>query len=142
MKVYVAAKFNDKERVKAVYDQLKQAGHIITHEWVHNKQSYPFSHDPLFTAHCAAQDIEGVRSADVFILLSNAEPSMGASAELGAAIATFLEFKKPYIYVVGPHFDTNFCFYHPAVIRKDSVEDVLFDMNNLVCIESQKALAS
>src|SRR5271169_5229620 len=103
MKVYVSAKFNDKERVQSVYALLKQAGHTITHEWIHNKPSYPFSADPAFTAQCAAEDIEGVRAADLFILLSNAEPSMGASAELGAAIALFLHFKKPQIYVVGPH---------------------------------------
>lgn len=135
MKIYVAAKFDDKERVKRVYELLKQAGHTITHEWVHNKASYPFSADPVFTAQCAAQDIEGVQRAEVFILLSNAEPSMGASAELGAAIAFFLTFKKPHIYIVGPHFDVNFCFYHPAVIRTDSIDDVLCHMNSLVVEE-------
>jgi hypothetical protein len=140
MKVYVSAKFNDKERVQSVYALLKQAGHTITHEWIHNKPSYPFSDDPAFTAQCAAEDIEGVRRADVFILLSNAEPSMGASAELGAAIALFLNFKKPYIYVIGPHFDSNFCFYHPAVVRKDSVEDVLAEMNSVPFLEDQSVL--
>ena len=35
--------------------------------------------------------------ADIFILLSNAEPSMGASGELGAAIGSFITFKKPII---------------------------------------------
>ena len=125
MKVYVSAKFDDKERVKNVYTLLRQMGHTITHEWIHNKASYPFSLNSEFTAQCAVQDIEGVRAADIFILLSNAEPSMGASAELGAAIASFLTFKRPYIYVVGPHFDTNFCFYHPTVTRKNSIEEVL-----------------
>jgi len=139
MKVYVSAKFNDKERVKGVYTVLKQAGHTITHEWVHNKPSYPFSFDPAFTAQCAAEDIEGVLIADVFILLSNAEPSMGASAELGAAIASFLSIQRPYVYVVGPHFDSNFCFYHPVVVRKDSVEAVLQDMRTLN-VSEQKLL--
>lgn len=131
MKVYVAAKFDDKERVKEVYSLLKEAGHTITHEWVHNKASYPFSKQPTFTAQCAEEDIQGVLAADIFILLSNAEFSMGSSAELGAAIASFIKFKKPYIYVVGPHFDTNFCFYHPAVVQKDSIEEVLHDVNNI-----------
>lgn len=125
MKVYVAAKFTDNERVKDVYALLKDAGHAVTHEWIHHKPSYPFSVDPAYTAECAKRDIEGVLAADVLILLSHAEPSMGASAELGAAVASFLAFKKPHIYVVGPHFDTNFCFYHPAVIQKDSFQDAL-----------------
>lgn len=125
MKVYVSAKFNDKERVKEVYVQLKELGHTITHEWVHNKPSYPFDVDPAFTAKCAAEDFNGVLVADVFILLSNAEQSMGASGELGAGIGSYLTFGKPLLYVVGPHFNTNFCFYHPAVHRVNSVEEAL-----------------
>lgn len=132
MKVYVSAKFSDKERVKTVYGLLKERGHSITHEWVHNKPSYPFDVDPEFTARCAAEDFAGVLAADVFILLSNAEYSMGASGELGAAIGSFLTSKKPLIYVVGPHFNTNFCFYHPVVMRMESVEMVLKAMD-LLC---------
>lgn len=136
MKIYVAAKFNDKNRVKETYDLLKKAGHTITHEWIHNKESYPFDVDPIFTAQCATQDFNGVLSADIFILLSNAEPSLGASGELGAAIASFIHFQKPYIYVVGPHFNINFCFYHPAVTRTDSIQEVLQSMNNMLHQES------
>ncbi len=131
MKVYVSAKFNDKERVNKVYALLKQDEHTITHEWIHNKESYPFDVDPVFTAHCAVQDFNGVLNADVFILLSNTEPSLGASGELGAAIGSFITFKKPYIFVIGPHFNTNFCFYHPAVMQRNSVEEVLQEMKRL-----------
>lgn len=141
MKIYVSAKFNDKERVKKIYDLLKQQGHTITHEWIHNKESYPFDKDPVYTAQCASDDFNGVLTADIFILLSNAEPSLGASGELGAAIASFTTFKKPYIYVIGPHFNVNFCFYHPAVIKKDSFEEVLQDMASQIHLASQKRLS-
>lgn len=136
MKIYVSAKFNDKERVKKVYALLKQAGHTITHEWIHNEESYPFDIDPSFTAQCAVEDFNGVLNSDVFILLSNAEPSMGASGELGAAIGSFIKFKKPYIYVVGPHFNINFCFYHPAVTKIDSVEEALVNIKSMMLLES------
>lgn len=125
MKFYIAAKFSDKERVKKAYLLIKEAGHAITHEWVHNKQSYPFHQDPSYTAQCAMTDINGVLAADVFVLFSNEEPSMGASAELGAAIGSFITFKRPQIFVIGPHFGTNFAFWHPAVTQKDSLEGVL-----------------
>jgi len=125
MKFYVAAKFCDKERVKEAYVRIKQLGHTITHEWVHNKESYPFHQNPTYTAYCATNDINGVLTADVFVLLSHAEPSMGASAELGAAIGSFIAFKRPHIFVVGPHFGANFAFWHPAVIQKESLEEVL-----------------
>lgn len=129
MKIYVSAKFDDKERVKKVYDLLQQAGHTITHEWIHNKAAFPFSEHKEFTARCATEDIQGVLDADVFILLSNAQPSMGSSAELGAALASCITFKKPSIFVVGPHFDTNFAFYHPTVTLVESVEQVLQAIN-------------
>jgi hypothetical protein len=140
MKIYVAAKFEEKERVKHVYSLLKNVGYTITHEWIHNKSSRPYALDPSFTAQCASRDIDGVRQADVFILLSHQMPSIGASAELGAAIASFLAFKKPHIYVVGPHFDTNFCFYHPTVIQKDTIEDVLHTLDSLAHSKSQKGI--
>ena len=59
------------------------------------------------------------------------EPSMGSSAELRAAVALFLSSKRPYIFVIGPHFDTNFCFYHPAVTQKNSIEEALDAITNL-----------
>ena len=128
MNFYISAKFNDKERVMQVYAQLKAAGHTITHEWIHNETSYPFQNNPQFTSDCASADINGVLAADVFVLLSHSEPSIGASAELGAAIASQLIFKKPHIYVVGPHFNMNFCFFHPVVSRTESVEEILNSM--------------
>lgn len=130
MKIYVAAKFTDQERVKQVYALLKDVGHTITHEWIHHKSSYPFNADPAYTAQCARNDIAGVLAADVFILLTHIEPSLGASAELGAAVGSYLAFKKPVIYVVGPHFDANFCFWHPAVIQKETVDEVLAELRN------------
>ena len=129
MKIYVSAKFSDKERVKDVYTHLKALGHTITHEWVHNKQSFPFDVDPEFTSKCAAEDFNGVLAADVFILLSNAEHSMGASGELGAAIGAFVTSGKPNVYVVGPHFNTNFCFWHPVVRRIETFEEVIRELS-------------
>ena len=130
MKVYVSAKFSDKERVADVYAQLKKSGHTITHEWIHNKPSYPFDLEPAFTSQCATEDFDGVLAADVFLVLSNAEPSMGSSGELGAAIASFLIYKKPEIYVIGPHFNVNFCFYHPSVTMLESVDEVLLKLRD------------
>lgn len=128
LKVYVAAKFSDKKRVDQCYNVLKASGYTITHEWIHNKQAIPFHQYPEFTRQCAWEDINGVRAADIFILLSHSEPSMGASAELGAAIATYLMYQKPLIFVVGPYFDANFCFWHPAVTQKNSIEEVLLQI--------------
>lgn len=135
MKIYVAAKFNDKERVKSVYALLQEAGHTITADWTDHKPTDPFSANKELSEFYAEKDIAGVLVADVFILLSNDSPSMGASAELGAAIASYISLKKPQIFVVGPHFDTNFAFYHPAVQQKTTIKDVLLCLNNDSLIE-------
>lgn len=131
MKVYIASKFSDKERTREAHKLLKSAGHEITHDWTNNVQSLPFSSNPEYTSKCAFEDINGVLQADIFILLSSSEPSMGASAELGAAIAKNLANENSKIYVVGPHFDKNFCFYHPVVHRVETIEDVLKDLNTI-----------
>jgi hypothetical protein len=64
---------------------------------------------------------------------------MGASAELGAAIATALFFKKSAVYVVGPHVDQNIFFYHPIVQQKNTIEDVLQDMASLRLLDAVKS---
>lgn len=130
MKIYVSAKFSDKERVKKAYQLLKDQGHTITHEWVLNKQSFPFDLDPTFTAKCAKEDFTGVINCDVFILFSNEESSLGASGELGAAIALHELSGKPTIFVVGPHFNANFCFWHPAVQRINDLQDAIDQIKN------------
>lgn len=83
MKVYVAAKFSNKERVRGVYALLQSAGHIITHDWTNNLQATPFSLNPDFTAKYAREDINAVLAAEVFILLTSNEPSPGTSQGLG-----------------------------------------------------------
>lgn len=140
MKFYVAAKFSDKERVQHAYTLIKNLGHGITHEWIHNEPSYPFHYNPAYTAQCATEDINGVLAADVFVLLTSEEPSMGASAELGAALGSFIAFGKPRIFVVGPHFGTNFAFWHPAVTQIGSVEQALLQVQN-IALETESVIA-
>jgi hypothetical protein len=48
--------------------------------------------------------------------------------EFGAALLSYHCFKTPCIYIVGPHLDTNFAFYHPDVIRKATIEEVLAEL--------------
>lgn len=70
MKIYVAAKFEEKQLVKEVQAALVKAGHTITHDWT-NKP---------------ATDLNGVREADLLVLLL--PPAGGESMiELGAALA-------------------------------------------------------
>lgn len=131
MKIYVAAKFSDKDQTRAAHNLLKVAGHTITHDWTVNKQSFPFTADPEFTAQCATEDLAGVLAADVLVVLSHAEASMGSAGELGAAIAAKLLGKSMLIYAVGPHFDQNFFYHHPMVQKVDSIDAIVTELKNL-----------
>lgn len=128
MKVYVAARFSEKARVQEIYEELIARGHSITADWTEHKDYSPFNKNPEGARGYAIKDISGVLESDVFIMLSSAQVGSGSSTELGAAIASQKLVGKPLIYIVGPHIGNNFCFFHPAVQIRESVDDVMDEL--------------
>lgn len=128
MKIYVAARFHEKERVKKIYAELKKLGHEITEDWTICTTQQPFSKHQDQAQMCALHTIQGVKDSEVFIYLTNQEIGAGSSVELGAALLSHSVFKSPRIYVVGPHIDTNYCFYHPAVQMRKDLEEVFAEL--------------
>jgi hypothetical protein len=125
MRIYVAARFTEKETVLKLYDRLQQLGHEITADWTTHKNVKPYDKNPEIAGVYSKEDAEGVLTADVFLLLTSPEPGAGVSAELGVAIASRQLTGKPMIYVAGGHLETNAFFYHPAVERFGNVEDAI-----------------
>jgi NTP pyrophosphatase (non-canonical NTP hydrolase) len=81
LRVYVASKFTNYLAVREAQQRIREAGHVVTYDWTtHAEQSDP---DPVA---CALADAEGVRSADVLVLLEVPE-MRGAYVELGMALA-------------------------------------------------------
>jgi len=68
-----------------------------------------------------------VLESDVFILLSD-EAGTSMYVELGAAIAHRVEFGKPLIYVIGDYISRSMYFFHHTVIRLESIEHVIKDV--------------
>ncbi len=129
MKIYVAARFTDKEMVQDVYRKLTQAGHNITADWTKHKNVKPYDEHPVQAGEYATEDMSGVMASDVFILFTSAEPGSGVSAELGGAIACNTLTGKPRIYVVGPYAHTNAFFFHPAVYaRVDRFDEIIAEL--------------
>ena len=130
MRFYVAAYIEEKSRVQTLYKELTDLGHLITVDWT--EELVPLGKDRDQHAEkvqeVAVRDMEGVREAEVFILLS--EPVEGRSkyAELGAAIMSYLERGKPKIYVLGEETHWSVFFYHPSVKRVKTLEEVLQDL--------------
>lgn len=106
MKVYVAGKWEEKERVREVQEQLRAAGHTITHDWT----SEPLGAVPL---ECALLDKEGVLSADAYVGVFEKDlPYKGAMSELGIAIARGIP-----CYILGTYCDRNIFMALPEIHR-------------------------
>lgn len=97
MRVYVAGKYSPatNERVREVQAALIAAGHTITYDW---------TRDEVVGATQAINDMTGVLTADVFVLVAEAHDVVycGAVAELGMALASGLP-----VYVLGDALDTK-----------------------------------
>lgn len=87
MRVYVAGKFEEKDRVRRVQAALVEAGHSVAYDWTQHDW-LDLDGDALasYLALCASVDLVGVRAADALVLLYDAG-SRGAFVEFGAAIA-------------------------------------------------------
>jgi hypothetical protein len=75
------------------------------------------------------RDLEGIRSADVFVLLASVGDGRAKYAELGAAIMSAVQNGRPRIYVLGDNPDHSVFFFHPTVVRVNSMEDMLNDLS-------------
>ncbi len=127
MKIYVSTRFQRKNEVRKIYKKLIDKGHEITANWTLHEPMTPYEKNQRISSDYAIEDVEGVRNCDVFILLSD-EGGSGMFVELGIAILSNLLFRKPKIYVVGEHNKRILFFFHPAVNRRDKIEDVLKEL--------------
>lgn len=103
MRVYVASKFEEKDRTRQVIEVLRNMGHQVTHDWT---TEVPYAEGdprgPPYYRKCAEEDVRGVETADAVILLSHPE-GKGMFVEMGIAIGRGIP-----IIAVGPHWNTIF----------------------------------
>lgn len=129
-KVYVAASFEQRTEVKAAYKLLRSAGHSVTADWTTHKEitSLPSQAErEELTTKYALEDVGGVESAEVFILLLGDRKSTGAHIELGIALGA----KLPYIYIVGDSGSRNQLFYeHPRILKVSNIKTVIEQIAN------------
>lgn len=129
MKVYVAAKFDEKDKVKKAHDLLKEKGHEITVDWTLHKLIKPYVENVDLARKYSERDMNGVKECDVFILFTdNKKTNTGMYVELGAAIFSNVTIGKPKIFVIGEDTTYGVFFFHPAVIHKKTIEEVLAEL--------------
>ena len=119
MKFYIAAPFNQREEVKEIYNMLKSLGHEITTDWTNHKYIKPYNTNQQLARRYAQEDLEGVLSCDVFVLLSDGK-SQGRNTELGMAIALHRIFGKPSVYIVGESNLDSMFYISRGINRKDN----------------------
>ena len=135
MKFFISGQINDIANVRAVMRSVQEAGHEITHDWTQTDTFLGGAEDKLANKHesgiRAAKDIQGVLDSDMYVLVShNKEVGKGMYVELGAALALYESSGKPSVYIIGPMNHLSVFYLHPAVIHRNTIEDVVLDLRN------------
>lgn len=125
MKIYIAAKFQEKERVRKLFKLVKDKGHKITADWTLHKSISPYIENQELSKDYAIEDINGVKDCDIFIQLSHPEGGIGVFIELGAAILSNIIYGKPKIFIIGDHNSRSMFYFHPSVKQRKNIEGVL-----------------
>lgn len=120
------------DNVRNVQEQLRKAGHTITHDWTRNETGDNMLAgdkdklaDIVETGRRAQLDIQGVIDADVYVMCTdNTKAGKGMYAELGAALALHETTKKPDVYLLGKKNHMSVFYFHPAVKHLSSVEEL------------------
>lgn len=127
MRIYVAGKTTQLERVRDMMDELHVRGHDITFDWTKNPETgirHDWSDYPLQAAERASGEVDAVLSADLVILLYEAT-GLGSLFEAGIAIGA----RIPTIVVTSTR--ESVFFYLPWVKRVHSDHDVLEVLRHL-----------
>lgn len=105
MMIYVAGASRELDRVEAFITVARLRGHELTHDWTVPVRASRIAgktdadHTDEEAAAYASEDLQGIVTADAFVLLAPAEGGSGAWAELGFALGSF---RGP-ILVAGEH---------------------------------------
>jgi hypothetical protein len=87
LKVYVACSSKELDRAERAMSEIRRRGGTITFDWTPDVRQWgPQAPNPVIGLRCAMADLNGVRDADVVLVLDG-ELSYGRTIEHGAALA-------------------------------------------------------
>ncbi len=128
MKIYIASRFHKKEEVKKLYKLFRDKGYEISSDWTLHKRIKPYKKNQKIASQYATEDVNGVKNSDIFIMI-NDNAGTGLYTELGVAIASYIEFSKPKIYIIGSYKDSSMFHFHPSINLKNNIEEVLKEID-------------
>jgi len=111
MKFYIGGKWEEREGVRKLQNELRRLGHIITIDWTWHEED-----DPGFPSQYAIEDIVGVTSCDAYVGRFVSKVNYrGALVEMGAALAGGKR-----VFIIGHAIDSCLFANHPLVQRFDN----------------------
>ena len=129
MKFYISTRFSvETLRQKAITlkEELQKYGHEITFDWMSYPNLKPYDNNIQLSSKVAKEELDAVRNADFYIII----PDLGGTSmytEFGAAIVSNEITGKPFVYLLNDTQDMTLFNYHPAVIWKKTLEEILVD---------------
>lgn len=87
----------------------------------------PYDSNIKLSSKVAKEELDAVKNADFFIIL----PDLGGTSmytEFGAAIISSEMNGKPFVYLLNDTQDVTLFNYHPAVIWKKTLAEILTDL--------------
>lgn len=127
MKCFISGRSSNFDEICRVTHLVRSAGHQISHDWTVLPMVKPYSENQDRAGEYAKQQIQGIIDADACIFLAHHDGT-GLFAELGAALAVWQLQGKLLIYAVSREIPEAMFHYHPAIVWKESVEEVLAEL--------------
>jgi hypothetical protein len=122
--VYAASKFENKEIIRVVHDELRRRGHTVTSDWT-TEDATGMAGEVLesYMRECADKAVDGVCAAEVLLLIDH-PACKGAYSELGIAIGLD---KKIIVVggVPGRHGFQNVMMHLPEVTHLATISEAL-----------------
>jgi hypothetical protein len=129
MKIYISTQFERSGEIRELSRIFAKKGHEPVNNWIDHIPIKPYAENSKTAKEYAIEDILDALNCDAFILLCGERKGDGMHVELGAAIASAIKTGRPKIYIVGKTNDSNLFYFHPAVKRVDSIEEVLKEIS-------------
>ena len=99
--IYIAAKFEDQDFLRAVRDELSALGIVCTSRWLEERQNFAYGQG-MPVRRIAERDLEDIDAADMLVVFSHPigpdSGTVGRHVETGYAIAK----EKPIIFLGHP----------------------------------------
>jgi len=120
MKFYVAGKWEEREAIRRLQNELRNLGHEITKDWTVDEEDAPGY--PVINV---VEDVRGAKVADAYVgLFVNSHNYRGALVEMGVALGN-----RKRVYIIGHGIDGCIFAGHPLVTVFDNVNDFLKGIN-------------